>query len=58
MPSQERNEGPQEYNHEEWQTGNSRRMPNLWHQDVQDRKGLIQKKEGDAGKIIDFLARR
>jgi hypothetical protein len=40
MPSQERDEGPQEYNDEEWQTSHSRRMPNLWHQDVQNRKGL------------------
>jgi len=44
MPSQKRNEGRQEYNYEEWQTSNARRMPNLWHQDVQNRKELIWKK--------------
>jgi hypothetical protein len=44
MPSQKRNEGRQEYNYEEWQASNSRRMPNLWHQDVQNRKELIWKK--------------
>jgi hypothetical protein len=41
MPSKKRDEGPQEYNHEERQTSHSRRMSNLWHQDVQNRKGLV-----------------
>jgi len=40
VPDQERNERPQEHYHEEWQAGNPRNMPNLWHQDVQDRKEL------------------
>lgn len=53
MPSQERDEGPQEYNDEERQTSNSRRMSNLWHQDVQNRKGLIWKKEGDVSEKND-----
>jgi len=44
MPSKKRNEGRQEYHYEKWQTSNSRRMPNLWHQDVQNRKELIWKK--------------
>jgi hypothetical protein len=40
MPSKKRDEGPQEYNHEERQTRHPRRMSDLWHQDVQNRKGL------------------
>jgi hypothetical protein len=37
MQSQERNEGPQGNNHEKWQTRYSGYLPNLRHQDVQDR---------------------
>jgi hypothetical protein len=44
MPSQKRNEGRQEYHYEEWQTSNSRCMPNLRHQDVQNWKELIWNK--------------
>jgi hypothetical protein len=41
MPIQERNERCQSYNHEEWQTGNSGCLSDVWHQDVQNRKELI-----------------
>jgi len=40
MPDQEGNEGHQGHNHEERPTGDSRGMPGLRHQDVQDRQGL------------------
>ena len=39
---QERNERPEEHNHEERQAGNPGCMPYMWDEDVQNRKGLIQ----------------
>jgi len=36
VPSQEGDQKRQEYYHEEWQAGDPRRMPRLWHQDVPD----------------------
>jgi hypothetical protein len=54
MPREERNEGCQEYHDEEWQAGDSGRMPELWHQDVQNRKELTLKKEEDVLRIIAF----
>jgi len=38
MQRKKRNEGPKGCNNEEWQTGNSRGVPKLWHEDVQNRK--------------------
>jgi hypothetical protein len=40
MPHQERNEEPQSHYYEEWQTGNTGRLPGLRHQDVQNRQEL------------------
>ena len=40
VPHQEGNEEPKEHHHEERQTGNPGRMPDLWHEDVQNRQGL------------------
>ena len=40
VPDQKRNEGPQGYNHEEWQAGDSGDMPQMWDQDVQNREEL------------------
>jgi len=37
VSNQERNEGCQEHNHEEWQAGDPRYMSHMWDQDVQDR---------------------
>ena len=40
MPSQKGNEGCQEHNYEEWQTGNSRHMSHMRNENVQNRKKL------------------
>jgi len=40
MPSQERNEGCQGDNYEDWKASDSRRLPGMWDEDVQDRKEL------------------
>jgi hypothetical protein len=40
MSHQKRDEGSEINNHEERQAGNSGRMPNLWHENVQNRQGL------------------
>ena len=40
VPHKKGNEGYQEHNHEEWEAGNSGCMPDMWHQDVQDRQEL------------------
>jgi len=40
VPHQKRNEGYQEHNHEEREAGNSGCMPDMRHQDVQDRQEL------------------
>jgi len=40
MSSQEGNEGCQSNNHEEWQAGNSRDMPDVWDKNVSNRKKL------------------
>ena len=42
VPCQEGDEGSKIYNDEEWKTGNSRYMPHMWYQDVQNRKDLKQ----------------
>jgi hypothetical protein len=34
MQIQEGHEKPEGYNNEEWQAGNPRVMPNMWHKDV------------------------
>ena len=36
MSCQERSEERQSHNYEEWQTGDSGRLPHLRHQDIQD----------------------
>ena len=41
MPFQERDEGPQIYNDEEWKAGNSGYLSNMWDKDVPDWKGLV-----------------
>lgn len=40
VPCQERDEESQESYHEEWETGDKWRLPEVWHQDVQDREKL------------------
>ena len=40
MKSQEGDERPEAYNDEEWQTGNTRRMPQLGCQDVWNWEGI------------------
>ena len=40
MQGQKGNEGYQEYNHEKWEAGNSRGVPSMWDQDVQDWEEL------------------
>ena len=40
VPCQEGNERRQKHHHEERQAGNSGRMPDLWHENVQNRQGL------------------
>ena len=40
VPCQQGNERRQKHHHEEWQAGSSGRMPDLWHQNVQNRQGL------------------
>jgi len=40
MPSQERDEGPKDHNHEEWKASNSGDMPHLRYENVQDWEGL------------------
>jgi len=47
VPSKEGNEGCEKHHHEEWQTGNSGRMPRMRNQDVQDREEL-------AADIVDI----
>jgi len=42
MQGQERNEGCQEHNHEEWQAGDSGCVSRVRNQDVQDREELRQ----------------
>ncbi len=56
MQIQKRNEKYQEHHYEERQTGNARRLPYLWDQDVQNWKELIRPKEANARKVINFLA--
>ena len=42
VPRQERDQEPQEHRHEEQETGNPGRLPDLWHQGVQNRQvGLL-----------------
>ena len=40
MPYQKGNERRQGHNHEEWETGNPRRVSRVRHQDVQNREEL------------------
>ena len=40
MSFQERNQGCQGHNHEEWQAGNPGNMSGMWHKDVQNRLEL------------------
>ena len=40
VPCQEGNKRCQKHHHEERQAGNSGRMPDLWHENVQNRQGL------------------
>jgi hypothetical protein len=40
MPLKERNEGSKERYHEEWKAGNTGRLSQLRHQDVQNRQEL------------------
>jgi len=42
MPSQERDEGCQAHNYEEWQASHPGSMSLVWHQDVPNRKSLTQ----------------
>ena len=39
-PRQERDQEPQEHRHEEQETGNSGRLPDLWHQGISNRQEL------------------
>jgi arginine repressor len=50
---EEGNEGCQEHHHEKWQTRISRHMPELWHQDVPNRKEqLVYKKKDEGRKVL------
>ncbi len=40
MSCQEGNERPQSNNDEEWETSDSRDLPNMWYKNVQDREEL------------------
>jgi hypothetical protein len=40
MQGEERNQGSQSNNNEEWETGYSGDLPFMWYQDVQDRQGI------------------
>jgi hypothetical protein len=42
MQGKKRNEKPQGNNNEKRPAGNPGRMPDVWHQDVQDRKEQIR----------------
>ena len=41
MPDEERNEGPEEHNHEEWQAGYPGDVSNLRHEDVPYWKDIV-----------------
>jgi hypothetical protein len=40
MQGEERNQGSQINNNEEWETGYPGDLPFMWYQDIQDRQGI------------------
>ena len=53
MPGKERNERSQVHKNEKWKTGDTRYMPELWYQDVQNQQEQVNETSFCNGKGLE-----